>query len=254
MAQAQPPETVWPRVLLVEDNPSDALIVRAAIEDAARHPFPVDHVTHLAHARERLSRGDVGVVVLDLSLPDSVGLDTIAGLGPQGTGIPVVVVTGHDDDTIRHGAEALGVLDFVSKDDLDGPRLARLLETALARDLAAIIEGGNAGDMSATHYREIAARAHKAASAVEFGIDCLHKINDLIRGEEPSISPAGRPGVLVRRNVRRSDLLSELTEGAMRALGVATCEIDRLTGLSAELQRELLSRRRDPKRGRGSEA
>jgi DNA-binding NarL/FixJ family response regulator len=236
-------------VLLVEDNPTDALIVRAAIEDAARHPFPVDHVTHLAHARERLRRGDVGVIVLDLSLPDSVGLDTISGLGPSGLDVPVVVVTGADDDATRHGARALGVLDVVTKDDLDGPRLARLLETALARDVAAIIEGGDGGDMSSTHYREIAARAHKAASAVEFGIDCLHKINDLFRAEEQSIASAGRPGVLVRRAARRTDLLGELAEGAMRALGVATCEIDRLTDLSAQLQRDMLSRRRGIKRG-----
>ena len=70
------PEVV--SVLLVEDNPGDARLIRDMIAEHPDAPFNVSTVERLAQGLERLSAGETGLVLLDLSLPDSLGLDTFS--------------------------------------------------------------------------------------------------------------------------------------------------------------------------------
>ena len=120
-------------ILLVEDNPGDARLIKAYLEEIREESGTshLVHVTHLEEARHRLEEGHVDAVLLDLGLPDCEGLETLEALAAVGMEVPVVVLTGNPDEGLRRGASELGAIDYVLKDELDPERLARVLESAL---------------------------------------------------------------------------------------------------------------------------
>ena len=97
------------RVLLVEDNPGDADLVRDALAGASDQ-IEIAHVDSLAKARERLAAGSVDVVLLDLSLPDATDLQGVERLHGAAPEIPIVVLTGHHDEVLgAHIAQSIAV-------------------------------------------------------------------------------------------------------------------------------------------------
>jgi CheY-like chemotaxis protein len=121
------------RILLLEDNPGDARLVRAILEEDSEEDFEIIHVTRLADAEGRLQRGDCDAALVDLGLPDSKGLETLTTLHREFEGVPLVVLTGYDDEETRRQALSLGAADWLPKDDLDGGRLARSIDSAITR-------------------------------------------------------------------------------------------------------------------------
>jgi serine phosphatase RsbU (regulator of sigma subunit) len=121
------------RVLLVEDNPGDAVLIRAMLDDAAVGPFEITVVDRLARARRLLDEQDFGIVLLDLSLPDSRGLDTFRGLRRPGPQPPVVVLTGLDDETLAIEAVSEGAQEYLVKGQISGRQLAHALHHAIGR-------------------------------------------------------------------------------------------------------------------------
>ena len=85
------------RILLIEDNPDDARLLRKMLIEARRFPFDLQHADRLSAGLERLADDDVDVVLLDLSLPDSAGLDTFTRTLAQAPHTPIVVLSGLDD-------------------------------------------------------------------------------------------------------------------------------------------------------------
>lgn len=102
------------RVLLVEDNLGTALLLRAALAKAQPTSFRTTHVQRLREARERLGEEPYDVVLLDLGLPDSHGLDTLLAVRAEAPGVPVVVLTGFEDEalaleSVQRGGSGLSV-------------------------------------------------------------------------------------------------------------------------------------------------
>lgn len=79
------------RILLVEDSRSDARLLEATLQDAGVHRFQLTHVERLDEALAALGEGGIDIVLLDLHLPDSQGLETLAELKREQPGVPVVV-------------------------------------------------------------------------------------------------------------------------------------------------------------------
>ena len=125
------------RILLIEDNDGDARLVREHLRDVQGPHFEVTRVATLAHALDRLYAEHFDAALLDLTLPDSRGLRTLRRVLEPSSGVPVVVLTGLDDD--RMGVEALkhGAQDYVVKDEVTPRRLARTLRFAIERNAAA---------------------------------------------------------------------------------------------------------------------
>jgi PAS domain S-box-containing protein len=126
------------RVLLVEDAPGDATLIerRLARADTSALPAPVEltHVRSLTEATEALSQGaGYHVVLLDLGLPESHGLETLERLLRHVSREPVVVLTGIADDELAHNAVAAGADDFLSKDGLTSQTLVRTLRYSIDR-------------------------------------------------------------------------------------------------------------------------
>ncbi len=119
------------RTLLVEDNPGDVLLIREMLRD---HPaFSLECATTLALATEQMSRGDVEVVLLDLGLPDSQGLDTLTRFQAGMPDAPVVVLTGYDDDATAAQAVRQGAQDYLVKGSINAELLRRTLRHAIER-------------------------------------------------------------------------------------------------------------------------
>ncbi len=119
-------------VLLVEDHPGDARLVREALRDARSLQFRVVHVTTLAAGIAHLRGADVDVVLLDLSLPDGAGLASIACIQAAALRMPILVLTGTEDEGLALQAVRGGAQDYLVK-GVDGGTLARAVAHAVER-------------------------------------------------------------------------------------------------------------------------
>lgn len=102
-------------VLLVEDNPGDARLLREYLS-GAQIRFEVECVSRLAAAVERLRAGGIDVVLSDLSLPDSQGIETFHKLHEAAAQTPILVLSGSDDEALAVQTVELGAQDYLVKD------------------------------------------------------------------------------------------------------------------------------------------
>lgn len=126
-------ETPRIRALLIEDNPGDARLIQIMLADASGDLFEVETVDRLGAGLRRLAKGDIGIVLLDLSLPDSRGLATFTQLHAKALQIPIIVLSGLNDTTVAVQAVHEGAQDFLIKGQVDGQLLARAMRYAIER-------------------------------------------------------------------------------------------------------------------------
>jgi CheY-like chemotaxis protein len=132
-------------LLLVEDNPADARLVREAVADAAGRlgsgvgvgGVRIRQASGLSEALRLLGEATPGAVLLDLVLGDSVGMATLERVVAAAPGVPVVVLTGLDERDVAEEALRRGAEDYVAKADLSPALLSRVLRYAVARAHAA---------------------------------------------------------------------------------------------------------------------
>lgn len=120
-------------VLLVEDNLADVAVLMELLQDSNAQDWQVTPVKRLRSALEQLYIGHFDVVLLDLSLPDSQGLDTIAQLQAAFPCLPIVVLTGLQDKTIARQAVAQGAQDYLVKGQLSSELLLKTVSYAIER-------------------------------------------------------------------------------------------------------------------------
>ena len=121
------------KVLLIEDNPGDVRLIREMLAEEDGAPFDLEYAEQLSAGLEWLSAGGIDLVLLDLGLPDSQGLDTFIRLRTQAPRMPVVVLTGLDDEetgvkTVHEGAQ-----DYLIKGQVDRHILVRAIRYAIER-------------------------------------------------------------------------------------------------------------------------
>ncbi len=121
------------KVLLIEDNRIEARQTQHWLGESQDGAFEVEAVEQLKLCAERLAKGGIDIVLLDLNLPDSRGLDTFNRLHEQFPDIPAVVLTGEYDDRIGPSAVEKGAQDYMVKQQSDAASLDRVLRFALAR-------------------------------------------------------------------------------------------------------------------------
>ena len=119
-------------VLLVEDNPGDAALIEARLAEAEPQ-VRVTHVERLAAAEQLLREHHVDVVLVDLGLPDSQGLQSARRVREAAPDVPVVVLTGLDDEDLAIQAVRAGAQDFLRKGRVNTERLLHALHYAVER-------------------------------------------------------------------------------------------------------------------------
>jgi two-component system sensor histidine kinase/response regulator len=122
------------KVLLVEDNPGDARLIRESLAETAGDPFDLETADRLATALRRLSAGGIDAILLDLALPDSKGQETFDKAKAQAPTVPIIVLTGLGDEAMALQMVKGGAQDYVAKIDLNGSLLSRAIRYAIERE------------------------------------------------------------------------------------------------------------------------
>jgi two-component system NtrC family sensor kinase len=121
------------RVLLIEDNPGDARLIRELLSAEEGASFFLEHADRLSTGLTRLAQGNIDVILLDLSLPDSHGLDGLGKILAQTQAVPIVVLSGLKDEAVAIKAVQGGAQDYLVKGNIDSSLLVRSLHYAIER-------------------------------------------------------------------------------------------------------------------------
>ncbi len=121
------------KILLVEDSESDSRLLQEVIKSASDSEINTSFVQSLGHAMNHLKHAKADVVLLDLSLPDSSGLDTVKKFRSNYPDIPIVVLTGIHDEKTGLDAVRIGVQDYLVKGEMDGRFIVRSVRYAIER-------------------------------------------------------------------------------------------------------------------------
>src|SRR5918997_2390338 len=122
------------RVLLVEDNPGDARLVEILLSEVDAPRFAITHAERLEEAVECLGEADFDVILLDLSRPDSSGLETVSRTRAAAPRTPMVVLSGQDDEETALRAVQRGAQDYLIKGQGSGDTIARVIRYSIERE------------------------------------------------------------------------------------------------------------------------
>jgi two-component system cell cycle sensor histidine kinase/response regulator CckA len=136
------------RILLIEDSPGDARLIREMVSDIGGETVELECEETLASGLKHLGDEQFEVLLLDLSLPDSRGLDTLEKVHPFEQKVPVIVLTGFDDDEMAQRSLRSGAQDYLVKGKITADSLGRSIRYALDRRSAE-----EALRVSEEHYR-----------------------------------------------------------------------------------------------------
>ena len=120
-------------ILLVEDNPGDVRLLREMFATERPDSYEITHMPRLGLALNHLAKGGVDIVLLDLGLPDGEGLDTVRRVRRLAPQVPLIVLTGRDDDASVAEAMLEGAQDYLVKGQIETRALPRALRHAIER-------------------------------------------------------------------------------------------------------------------------
>jgi two-component system cell cycle response regulator len=217
-------------VLIIEDNPAYARLIQETIRYAGSDGFVTETASRLSEGLDRLGRGGIDVVLLDLGLPDARGTDGFARICEQFPDLPVVVLTGMDDEALAMEVVSRGAQDYLVKGKAEDGSLARVLRYAVERNrmqtqlrqLAIIdeltgIHNRRGFTTLAEHQLKLAARRGTPAAMVFIDLDGMKAINDTYghaEGDRALIDAAQ----LLRTKLRDSDVVARLGGDEFAAL------------------------------------
>ncbi len=119
-------------ILLIEDNPGDAHLVNIYMKDAA-FKFEMFHAETLFEGQDIITKQEIDIVLLDLSLPDTQGFKTLNLYLEKVPDVPVIVLTGVNNEIVGYQAVKAGAQDYLVKGQFDGKLLGRSIRYAIQR-------------------------------------------------------------------------------------------------------------------------
>lgn len=128
------------KILLIEDSPSDATLFNALLQRVVEFSFEMDHAENLDSGISKLKGSSYDAIVLDLGLPDSVGIKTYETVREHAEDVPIIILTGNDDQKMLVQAMKKGADNYLLKDVYDGNRIAISILSAM-RNRSRIMQG-----------------------------------------------------------------------------------------------------------------
>ena len=122
-------------LLLVEDNPGDARLLREMLGEQNSDRTEVSHVSSMSDAEKHISLRSVDIILLDLVLPDATGLEAIRRAHAAAPRVPLVVLTGLDDESLAAQSLQEGAQDYLIKGQIETRGLLRSLRYAVERKI-----------------------------------------------------------------------------------------------------------------------
>lgn len=120
-------------LLLIEDNPGDANMVSELLSQGEREAYQVIHAQRMSEAVGKLKSMDIDVIVLDLRLPDCHGVESIKSVRKWASQIPIVVLTGSEDEQLALSCIDAGAQDYLTKAEVRAQNLKRAIGYAVSR-------------------------------------------------------------------------------------------------------------------------
>jgi diguanylate cyclase (GGDEF)-like protein len=120
-------------VLLIEDNPGDARLIREMLAEDDAIAFRLSHAERLSRGIELLSQNNTDLVLLDLSLPDSQGIETFTKVYAHSPKVPIIVLSGNDDQQLALYAVKSGAQDYLVKGKIDRGLLLKAMQYSIER-------------------------------------------------------------------------------------------------------------------------
>src|SRR5512135_183502 len=121
------------RALVIEDDPDDVLLLKDSLADVGMGKIKLDCTDRLSRGLIMMGAQNYDVILLDLNLPDSRGLDTLNTTVRRFPRMPVVVLSGLADDAITVEAVRRGAQDYLVKGEISGPLVMRVVRYAIER-------------------------------------------------------------------------------------------------------------------------
>jgi PAS domain S-box-containing protein len=121
------------RALMIEDDPDDVLLLKDALSEVGMGKIKLDYADRLSRGLIQLGAMNYDVLLLDLNLPDSRGLETLNTMVRSFPRLPVVVLSGLADDAITVEAVRRGAQDYLVKGEINGPLVMRVIRYAIER-------------------------------------------------------------------------------------------------------------------------
>lgn len=210
------------RVLLVEDNPGDARLFKEAIKEAHASAFELTHCESFDQVLAYLARNSPDVIVLDLGLPDVGGVEAVQKVRVSAPSVPLVVLTGLDDEALAVQALHKGAQDYLIKGQLNTDLLIRALRYAIERhrtqtalqnqsliDELTGLANRRGFLLLAEQHVALARRVNESFMVVFVDLDGLKQINDTLghqQGDQAIIETAN----VLRGCSRQCDILARL--------------------------------------------
>ncbi len=174
------------KVLLVEDDLNYAQLVQRILSKAQDAIFDVEWTDCLANALDRLTQGDIDVVLLDLTLPDSSGFDTFVRVNLQAPDAAVLVLTGTDDENLALKAVQIGAQDYLVKGEVNGKHLVRSILYGIKRHGVQKKEQPETSNPVETHFSNIIERNADGIIVLnkEGSVLCVNPAAELLFGRK----------------------------------------------------------------------
>jgi diguanylate cyclase (GGDEF)-like protein len=222
------------KVLLVEDNPAEVRWFRELLADNSNDGFEMEAVGRISEALVNIRGNNYAVILLDLGLPDGQGLDTVREVHAAAPHIPIVVMTGLEDEAIGLKAVQVGAQDYLNKSDIEGPTMMRAILYAIERHrlqvelLSLALTDFLTGLYNRRGFMPLADQQLRLARRMKLGVlllyidlDGLKLINDEhghMEGDQALVDVAS----LLKRTYRESDIIARLGGDEFVVLAVKT--------------------------------
>jgi signal transduction histidine kinase len=173
------------RLLLIEDDPGDATLTREMLAEAPAASCCLEWVDSLSAGLRRLTKGDIDLVLLDLGLPDSVGLESLRTLcSGMARALPVVVMSGHGEEEMAMQALQEGAQDYLVKGQVDARSLFRSIRYAIERQ--------NTEEKLRTAHAELERQVAERTATLASTVESLQKENAERKRIEAELQEADR--------------------------------------------------------------
>ncbi len=209
-------------VLLVEDNPGDQRLIREALAETNHANIRLEPVDCLQAAQAALAKQGYDLILLDLALPDSAGLETLDKAGEAAPDTPIVILTGLDDVNTGIQAVRAGAQDYLVKGELTGHLLVRAIHYAIERQrmrealrILSLIDEltglyNRRGFMTlAEHQMRLSRRKQSAFYLIFADLDGMKIINDT-HGHKEGDQALIQTAHLLKQTFRGSDIIARM--------------------------------------------
>ena len=178
-------DTIVIDILLVEDNPADIFLVKKMLQATSLHINSLYTTDKVIEAREALKSLHFNVALLDLSLPDSFGLETFLEIKSYVKGIPVIILTGLNDASIAIEALKQGAQDYLVKGEFTSDLLFRAIQYSLERkkvEEALLVSEKKLYEQQKAQHKKITAAVFKALESdrAHLGAELHDNINQML--------------------------------------------------------------------------